>query len=452
AALARLEKSNLRLNAFIEHRAEEALAAAEASDARRLAGETRGPLDGTLYAAKDLIDVAGWRTTSGGRFDAERIRRRDAAVIARLRRAGAVLLGKTNLHELAYGVTSENPHFGPVRNPWDLGRSPGGSSGGSAAAVAARIVPMALGTDTGCSIRHPAHCCGVVGFKPSHGRVSAAGVTPLVRQLDHVGPIACSVMDAALALDALAGFDPDDPFAAPYAEPIGAAAAVRAGLRQVERAAPGALRLARLVQDGWEQGDRETQALARAAIETVAARLGAELIELRAPGLTAARRAAARLFAGDPSWRYGAASLSSPALFGADVLEKLRQGLRVGAGALAEAQSETLMFRRRMDALLAESGAAALLAPTCGAPAPLLGPAGRAAADFATLNCTPFNMTGQPSISIPCGRTDAGLPVGLMLSGARSADAALLSLAAQAERVLAAEGFWDGAAPKTEPS
>ena len=452
AALERIENLDPALNAFIRIDPEQTLREAAEADLRRADGAARSAFDGAPYAVKDLIDVEGWPTTAGARLSPLEPKQADAGAAARLRAAGGVMLGKTGLHELAYGVTSENPHFGAVRNPWDPSRSPGGSSGGSAAAVSAAMAPLALGTDTGCSIRHPAHCCGIVGFKPTHGRVSAAGVAPLVRQMDHVGPLTRSVEDAALAMDLLAGFDPNDPFAAPFPEPLGAEQAVAAALAQ---GAPQRLRLGRLRGEGFEMGDPETLALAETAIRIVADALKAELVDLAPPGLRGLWRAAAQLFSGDASAVYGEALRRDASVFGEDVRAKLQHGVRVSAGALAAAQEEARRFRRSMELAEQEAGARALLAPTCGAPAPriLMGEDGSGApgpdfwADYATINCTPFNVTGQPAVSIPCGRTAAGLPVGLMLGGAFGQDAALLGAAARAERALAEEGLWNGERP-----
>lgn len=455
AALARIEALNDRLNAFLGLDPDASLREAAASDSRRAEGRSLGPLDGAPYALKDLIDASGWPTTGGGKVLPTGPKARDAGVAARLRAAGGVLIGKTNLHELAYGVTSQNPHFGPVRNPWDETRSPGGSSGGSAAAVAAGMAPLAIGTDTGCSIRHPAHCCGIVGFKPSHGRVSAAGVLPLVRQMDHVGPLTRGVADAALAMDALSGFDGADPFAVPFEEPMLAMQAVEASLSDANAPSP---RFGLLRGEGFERGDVETLALVQTAIVAVAEALRAELVDFEPLGLRALWRATATLFAGDPCAVHAGALHRSPQLFGADVRAKLEHGGRVRAASLAAAQEEVRRFRRAMAQSQSSQGLDVLLAPTCGAPAPRItmqpDAAGRLTAaeddpwaDYATVNCTPFNATGQPAISIPCGVTKAGLPVGLMLVGPYGEDAALLALAARAERALAEAGVWRGQRP-----
>ncbi|MFQ5380171.1 MAG: amidase, partial [Dehalococcoidia bacterium] len=206
--IARLEPE---LNAFITVTADAALAAARRADRELVTGRDRGPLHGIPVALKDLCATKGIRTTAGSKVLAEWVPDYDATVVRKLRRAGAVSVGKLNMHEIAYGTHSANPWFGPVHNPWDLDLHPGGSSGGSAAAVASGECFAAIGTDTGGSIRIPAALCGVVGLKPTYGLVSRAGVVPLSWSLDHVGPIARSIEDAALFLNAIAGYDQTDP-------------------------------------------------------------------------------------------------------------------------------------------------------------------------------------------------------------------------------------------------
>src|SRR5437016_9357211 len=214
--LARIEQLNAKLNAYLTVTAELALAQAKKAEAELFAprgGKSRrdrGPLHGIPISLKDNIYTKDVRTTAGSKILKDFVPEHDATVVAELKEAGAVVLGKTNLHEFAYGVTTNNPHFGPARNPWDLSRIPGGSSGGSAAAVAAGLCYGAIGTDTAGSIREPAALCGVVGLKPTYDRVSAWGVIPLSWSLDHVGPIAATVADAAVILQAIAGFDATD--------------------------------------------------------------------------------------------------------------------------------------------------------------------------------------------------------------------------------------------------
>src|SRR5580765_6131816 len=208
--LRRIEQVNPRLNAVITVMAEPALAEAHIAEEERLRGHWRGPLHGIPVALKDLIDTAGVRTTSASALHKDRVPRKDAVVVQKLREAGAVIVGKNNLHEFAYGGSSLVSHFGDVHNPWDVNRIVGGSSGGSAASVAAGMACAAIGTDTAGSIREPAALCGCVGIKPTYGRVPSGGVTPLSLSLDHVGPLASTVADAAIVLQAIAGYDSFD--------------------------------------------------------------------------------------------------------------------------------------------------------------------------------------------------------------------------------------------------
>ena len=208
--LTRIERLDPALNAFITVTGESALAEARRAEGEILRGEWRGPLHGVPMALKDLIDTAGVRTTAASALYKDRIPNEDADVVRRLRQAGAVIVGKNNLHEFAYGGSSLVSYFGGVHNPWDVGRIAGGSSGGSAAAVVAGLAYAAIGTDTAGSIREPAALCGCVGLKPTYGRVSSRGVIPLSASLDHVGPLAATVADAAIVLQAIAGYDAAD--------------------------------------------------------------------------------------------------------------------------------------------------------------------------------------------------------------------------------------------------
>src|ERR1700720_1375423 len=209
--LSRIERLNPKLNAFLTEGSESALAEARVAERELLRGRRRGALHGIPVALKDNIWTQNLRTTMGSLILRDFLPSEDATVVRKLRRAGAIVLGKTNLHEFAYGVTSENPHYGAVRNPWKMDRIAGGSSGGAAAAVAAGLCAAAIGSDTGGSIRIPPGLCGVVGLKPTFGRVSVHGVFPLAASFDHVGAIARSAVDAALILECIAGRDPLDP-------------------------------------------------------------------------------------------------------------------------------------------------------------------------------------------------------------------------------------------------
>src|SRR5262245_50974766 len=208
ACLARIQRLNPKLNAFITVTAEQAMTDAQRAEAEIMKGRWRGPLHGMPVGLKDLFDTAGVRTTAASAFFADRVPTEDAEVVRRLKAAGAVIVGKQNMHEFAFGATSVPSHFGAVRNPWSRDHVAGGSSGGSAAAVAASLCYGALGSDTGGSIREPASFCSIVGLKPTYGRVSTRGVIPLSWSLDHVGPLARTVLDAAVLLQAIAGHDP----------------------------------------------------------------------------------------------------------------------------------------------------------------------------------------------------------------------------------------------------
>src|ERR1051325_5640237 len=212
ACLERIEQLNPAINAFITVMHDSALAEAHAAEAEIHAGNWRGPLHGIPIGLKDLIDTAGVKTTCGSALFADRIPTEDAYIVQLLKSAGAVLIGKQNLQEFAYGGTSTSSYFGPVHNPWNHERIAGGSSGGSAAAVATGMCFGAIGTDTGGSVREPAAFCGIVGLKPTYGLVSTRGVFPLSTSLDHVGPLCRTVTDTALLLQAIAGYDKADPF------------------------------------------------------------------------------------------------------------------------------------------------------------------------------------------------------------------------------------------------
>ena len=405
-----------------------------------------GALYGAALGCKDIVETAGLRTTGGSRQRLEHVPRRDATCWARLRAAGAVCLGKTNTHEFAAGTTSENDWFGPVRNPHDPGRVAGGSSGGSAAAVAAGCCAAALGTDTGGSVRIPAACCGVVGFKPTYGRVSRAGVFALSWSLDHVGVLACSVRDAALVLRVMAGPDPADATTADWAAfpPPRPGAPDRLG-----RPRPGGLRGLRLgVPWSWleEAGPTAPATGGLPVAPEVAAAferalgalrdLGGEIVPVELGGADFAT-AVNRLLALPESAAYHAADLDGrPEGFGARIRPRLLGGRLLPAEAYLQGQRlRSLLCRRYADAV-AQAGVHLIATPTLPRPAPAIGAPSTEALALLRF-CAPWNVVGWPAASLPCAPGPSGLPCGLQLCAPPGADAALLGAAAAAEPALA---------------
>jgi aspartyl-tRNA(Asn)/glutamyl-tRNA(Gln) amidotransferase subunit A len=420
AALERIEALDGRLGAFVTVLAGEARAEAAARDARRRRGEALGPLHGMPLAVKDLVDVAGAVTGAGSPKLAGNLATRDAEVVARLRAAGAVVVGKTRTHEFAYGVLTPG-----TANPWDLDRIAGGSSGGSAAAVAAGMVPAALGTDTAGSIRIPAACCGVVGFKPTWGRVPATGVFPLSWSCDHVGPIAADVAGAALLFEVMAG------------EPAPAVPASEPGRRPPGAGGP---RIGRLAAEALGPVDPPVTA----ALDGLCDRLeaaGARIDEVTLP-LQAARAAVAAIVLPEAA----AAHARLLAETGEDGYgPRVLAALRLGQSALAGEYLAGLRYRGRFAAQVEEllGERQALLLPTLPCAAPRAGQRTVTVAGVSggvqpllTALPGPFNCSGSPVVSLPVGLVPpGGLPVAASLVGRIGGDRELLRLAAWVEAV-----------------
>lgn len=430
ACLRRIDERDGVLNSFITVTAESALAEARERAKELAAGRWRGPLHGVPLALKDLFCTAGVRTTSGSAALRDWIPAQDATVVRRLREAGAVLLGKLNMHEHAFGATSENPHFGPVHHPHAPKRIPGGSSGGSAAAVAEGLCFGSLGTDTGGSIRCPAALCGVVGVKPTYGRVSRAGVLPLSWSLDHVGPIARTVADAAVLLEVISGYDPADATSAQ--EPVPPLTArLEAGVR--------GLRLAVPREHFWHPlhpGVREAVQAAISALEQA----GAMVEEIPLPSLEYAPAAQSLILCSEAASYHREQLATRYADYGADVRMRLLQGLCINATDYLDAQRVRQLVRREFLAALRRYDA--FLTPTVPIPAPLIGQQtveveGVCAPPlfFLLRNTSPFNLTGLPAASVPCGVADE-LPVGLQITGRPWNELAVLQIARSVERLL----------------
>jgi aspartyl-tRNA(Asn)/glutamyl-tRNA(Gln) amidotransferase subunit A len=426
ACLGRIEQLNPPLNAFITVMAESALAEARKAEADILRGEWRGALHGVPVALKDLIDTAGVRTTAGSALYKDRVPNQDAEVVRRLRQAGAVIVGKNNLHEFAYGGSSVVSHFGDVHNPWDLGRIAGGSSGGSAAAVAAGLAYAAIGTDTAGSIREPAALCGCVGIKPTYGRVSSRGVIPLSASLDHVGPLAATVADAAMVLKAIAGYDAADITTAevPVADYV---SALREDAKSMRVGVPRG--------DFFEDLDAEVASAMEHALRGIQS-LGAEIREVRLDVPTDRTLQAAE------SYAYHVENVAKcPELYLPETLRRIRSGENVSAGEYIRRRRELDEARRSARAIFAEVDV--LVTPTTTVPAPAIAdlkanPGALRPAELRLLrNTRPFNVWGLPTISVPCGFTQSGLPIGLQIAGPHWREDLVLRLAHAYEQATA---------------
>jgi aspartyl-tRNA(Asn)/glutamyl-tRNA(Gln) amidotransferase subunit A len=418
SCLDQIEKLNPTLNAFITVTAELALAQARAAEDEIGRGNWRGPLHGIPLALKDLIDTAGIRTTAASALFEDRVPAEDAEVVRRLKNAGAVLLGKQNLHECAYGGSSMISYYGEVRNPWNPSCIAGGSSGGSAASVAAGLGYAAIGTDTAGSVREPAALCGIVGLKPTYGRVSTRGVIPLSWSLDHVGPLARTASDAAVLLQAIAAHDARDANSvdAPVPDYL---AALREGLKPLKIGIPRKF--------FYEELDREVASAVEQAIGIVSA-LGNDLFEIVIEVPTDRTLQAAEAYA------YHAKFVSrSPELYQAETLRRIRSGEEISADEFEKRRREQKQIRSSIHKAFEKVDA--LLTPTAPVPAPAIDELKRnpellRPCELLLLrNTRPVNVWGLPAISIPCGFTSAGLPVGLQIIGPHWREDRVLQLA-----------------------
>ena len=437
ACLKRIESYNSLLNAFITVTSEQALAAAREAETEQRRGKWRGPLHGIPIALKDNIDTAGIRTTGASELFKDRIPTEDAEVVRRLKNAGAILLGKTNLHEFAYGGTSSITYFRPVHNPWALDRIPGGSSGGSAAATAAGLCFGSLGTDTLGSVRIPSSYCGVVGFKPTYGRVSNRGVIPLSWTFDHVGPICRTVEDAALMLGVIAGYDERDPTTVDAPVPDYS----RARKMQISK-----LRLGTPKTPHFDRLEPEIAAAVDAAID-VLRKLTATVMDVAlppadfSPGSPNSNVRAVEALAYHSQW-----IATSPEKYQPETRDRIvRLSANVKAEDYVRARNQVEALRREIKKVFATIDL--LIAPTMpSSPVPIAQSSTLDAVDFR--NTAAFDVYGLPTITVPCGFTGAGLPIGLQISGAPFAESTVLALAHAYEQATE----WHNRHPKLSPA
>lgn len=420
ACLDRIEQLNPTINAFITVMHDSALAQARKAEDEIQAGSWRGPLHGIPIGLKDLIDTAGVKTTCGSALFRDRVPTEDAEVVRCLKNAGAVLIGKQNMQEFAYGGTSTSSYFGAVHNPWDIDRIAGGSSGGSAAAVASGMCFGAVGTDTGGSIREPAAFCGIVGLKATYGRVSARGVFPLSPSLDHVGPLCRNVIDTALMLQAIAGYDKFDTTSTnfpidTYTEALNVKSKSRIGVVR---------------HPFFDDLDPEIEKSMDEALKQLAM-LSFDVLEIDLPSMPTAVQ-------GPEVYAVHSKYFSdSPELYGKWIQERLKQAAAVDIVTYIEARQELDRLRRSVGDVFSKVDF--LITPTTPVPPITIEEALNMSPDPAgelwLRNTRPFNAYGFPTISIPCGFTQAGLPIGLQISAPNFSEGRLLSFAHSFEQI-----------------
>jgi aspartyl-tRNA(Asn)/glutamyl-tRNA(Gln) amidotransferase subunit A len=418
--LARIAELQPSLNAFVTVTADEALATARAADRRTAAGRPMGPLHGLPISLKDLIDQAGVPTTASSLVRRDHRATHDAPVTARLRQAGAVFVGKTNLHEFAFGTTSDDSGFGPARHPLDPSRSPGGSSGGSAISVVTGMALASIGTDTGGSIRIPAAACGIVGLKPEWGEIPAGGIVPLSRQLDHVGPMTRSVADAWLLYDVMRGA---------FHEGVPRGASIRGVRIGVPR---GYL---------FDRVHEDVEARVLEAVERLGD-AGAYVVDVEIPHIADTVHVYLALVLADAAEYHAPMLDSQPQDYTPNVRYRLEMGRYVMAEDYVRARRLRERLVRSVDHALA--GVDVLAAPALAIPAPPIGATSVPIKDGSDVvrsamlrNTQLFNLSRHPAMSLPCGTTRDGLPVGLQLVGHRKGTSRLLHDALAAEAVLA---------------
>lgn len=434
-SLAHIDRYDSQLRAFISRYDDTAMRAAQNAEAAIGRGEYRGPLHGIPIGLKDNIFLRGRVTTMGSKIHHDYLPNEDAGVVTKLNTAGAIVLGKTNMHEYALGVTTDNPHFGTCRNPWDLHRSPGGSSGGSAAAVASEMVFAALGTDTSGSIRIPAAACGLVGMKPTYGRVGKSGVFPEAWTLDHVGTLTRSVADAAIMLDAITGHDPHDP----------------ASLNMVgTHCAQGLSTDIRGLVIGVEEDyffadvDDDVARIVRAAIDALSD-LGATIKPIKLPRLRHAVWALTIIDSSETTTVHQSMLDSRPQDYGDDVRLLLECGTLPTAVDYLQAQQLRRRIKDEFAAVFTEIDVLAaptlpIQTPAIGEMASLINGSSTDTVEALMRMVGPGNLVGLPSLSVPCGVL-AGMPVGLELIGPPLGEQRVLNVGAAFEATSPLQGL-----------
>lgn len=438
AYLDRIKRCNPSYHAYIRV-SERALEEAVEVDRKRASGHSLGHLAGVPIAVKDLLDTSDMVTTYGGKHFRDNLPSATAPAVKRLQEAGAIVLGKTNLHEYAYGTTNENPHYGNVPNPWNRSKIPGGSSGGSAVAVAANMAVASLGTDTGGSIRIPAALCGLVGMKPTFGLVSKAGCFPLAHSLDHIGPITKTVADARLLLHFLVGYDSADPDSI-----SGPTISMNAG------SVPAPIRVGvpkHFFFDKCHPGVRQT---VQESLQRLAHSGQAVLVEMDIPDIDAVPEMQTVVIASEAYAVHEGMLLRSPEQYGRDVRERLESAQQITGSQYVKATAFRKHFSRQLDTLfelvdVIATPTTPLPATDIGQTKAHLGAQEVHVRGHLTRYTNPWNLSGLPAISIPCGIT-SGLPVGLQLVGARYGDNKLLDVAETFATVLK----WAQTPPETK--
>ncbi|MDT8397513.1 MAG: amidase [Pseudomonadales bacterium] len=426
AYLSRIARLQGSVNAYITVTDQLALEQAQRLDTELAAGHWRGPLHGIPIALKDNIDTAGIRTTAASALLKDRIPNTDAEIYRRLREAGAILLGKLNMHEWAWGGTSAITHFGPVHNPWNLAHIPGGSSGGSAAAVSARLCCAALGTDTLASIRLPAAYCGVVGLKATHGLNSIRGIIPVAESLDHVGPLCRTVTDSALMLQAMAGFDPLDPVSIDARIPAYVDALYQS---------PTGLRIGIARTPFYDRLDPDIAT----AVDEALVVLGTLTAVVREVSLPPPPDFSVLLA---ESYAYHEQYLAEPAnhrLYDPVTLERILAAGQVKMPDYVRVRQELALVRHAIAKVFTDVDV--LITPTAPGLPELISeaenPAVASGAESSVRNTFPFNLYGIPTLSMPCGFSRSGLPIGMQLSSAHLSEPALFTLAQAYEQATA---------------